>query len=83
MKKLLRNVYLRGYMDAFSLYPTGENDDPWEDIRLAYEEVGFDLWCSFLEEIPELEKHTRGTENERKAQELAKSVRKTCERLGV
>ena len=76
MKTLRRNAYLRGYVPAFSLYPTGGGDDPWKDTRIAYEEVEYALWQALHDGVPELEKYTRGTENERPAQEFGKSIRK-------
>ena len=76
MKTLRRNACLQGYVPAFSLYPTGGGDDPWEDTRIAYEEVDYALWQARHDGVPELEKYTRGTENERPAQEFGKSIRK-------
>ena len=76
MKTLRKNAYLRGYVHAFSLYPTGGGDDPWKDTRIAYEEVDYALWQALHDGVPDLEKYTRGTENERPAQEFGKSIRK-------
>lgn len=70
-------------MRAFSLYPTGKNDDPWEDARIAYEEVGSALWGAFLDEVDDLERQAQGVADERKAREIGKSVREFCRRHGA
>ncbi len=58
INKLRNNPYLQGYMDAFALHPVGERDDPWEDVRIAYEEVGCALWDALLDLTPVLEQQT-------------------------
>ena len=84
MKTLRRNAYLQGYMHAFSLYPTGENDDPWEDTRNAYGEIGSALWCAFLDEVLDLERHiAQGVADEQTAREIRKSVKEVCRQLGT
>ena len=81
MKAFRGSAYLQGCMRAFCLYPTGENDDPWEDTRNAYEEVGSALWCAFLDEVLDLERYVaQGVADERTAREIGKSVREICQR---
>lgn len=75
MKKLRENAYLQGYMSTFFPYPEGEEDNPWEDTRIAYREVGFALWEALYIGSSELEQQTRGTKNQQAAQDLGKSVR--------
>ena len=75
MRKLQEDAYFQGYMTTFSPYPAGDEDDPWEDIRIAYEEVGSALWEALHTGVSELEEQTRGTKNEQAAQDLGKSVR--------
>ena len=83
MNHLQNNSYLRGYMNAFSLYPVGEKDDPWDDVRLAFQEVGDALWGAMLDYTPILEQRTRGTAKEQAARKLGATVRKEYERLGA
>ena len=85
MKNLRRNAYLQGYMRAFSLYPTGKNDDPWQDVRTAYEEVGLALWGAFRDEVLDLDRRVAQgvVADERAAREIGKSVKEACQRLGI
>ena len=83
MKALRENSYLRGYMHAFSIFPTGKNDDPWENIRVAYDEVGAALWHVLLDWTPVLEEKTRGTKNEQKARELGRKTQESYEQLAI
>ena len=84
VKILQRSAYLQGYMHAFSLYPTGEKDDPWEDTRSAYGEIGSALWRAFLDEVLDLERYAaQGVADERVARRIGKSVKEVCERLGI
>lgn len=83
MKTLRRNAYLQGYARAFSLYPTGWGDDPWEDTRIAYSEVGYALWQALHDGVVDLEQFTKGTKDERTAQELGRLIRKTYRRLSA
>ena len=83
MKALRENPYLRGYMHAFSIFPTGKNDDVWENIHTAYDEVGSALWDVLVDWTPVLEEQTRGTKNEQKARELGRKTREACEQLAI
>ena len=76
---------MQGYMRAFSPYPTGTKDDPWEDTRIACEEVGSALWLAFLDEVHDLERHvaTQGVADEQTAREIGKSVKEACRRIGT
>ena len=73
------NPYMQGYMSAFALFPDSDEADPWEDIRLAYREVGDSLRQALRDDLPRLEQETRGTQNERAARELARNIRQSCE----
>ena len=73
------NPYLQGYMSAFSLFPDSDDADPWEDIRLAYQEVGDSLWQALRDDLPRLEQETQGTQHERAARKLARNIRQSCE----
>lgn len=83
METLRKNAYFQGYMDTFFLYPVGEEGDPWEDTRIAYEEVGLAFWEALHTGIFELEQQTRGTKDERAARNLGKSVREAYQQLTV
>ena len=83
MKKLQEDAYFQGYMATFSPYPAGDEDDPWEDIRIAYEEVGSALWEALHIGVSELEEQTQGTKNEQAAQDLGKSVREAYRKRTV
>lgn len=75
MKKFWEDAYFQGYMSTFFPYPAEEEDDPWEDTRIAYKEVGFALWEALYTGVSELEQQTRGTENEQAARDFGKSVK--------
>lgn len=83
MKIFRGGGYLQGYMRAFSLYPTGKNDNLWEDTRRAYEEVGSALWGAFLDEVDDWERHAQGVADEQKAREIGKLIKETCRRSGI
>lgn len=82
-ESLRKNAYFQGYMDTFFLYPEEEEDDPWEDTRAAYKEVGFALWEALHAGVFELEQQAQGTKDEQAARDLGKSIREAYQKLTV